>query len=273
MSNDIANNFAKIILVIFGSLFLFVALALFFGGGALFFVTTQFGSDDGFLSTNDISFETTNHAIVLQPININLGNIGRYQWRPNISDFVTIKLSGTNNNSSKNIFIGIGRTSDVNNYLDGVAYSEVTDFSLFPNRVTYTSHSGNELPINPAQSSLLLSAHGSGTQSLVWAPEEGSYSIIMMNEDGSSNVDLDVNFMAKIPFLNMIMIMLFIGGIVALMFGGFLIYFSRNLSNQSRQSVTSHNVSRSRGVVFCSKCGTNMFVGDSFCQNCGEPQK
>lgn len=272
---DLASPY-KIVLIIFGIISLILAFALFIGGGALFFVTNEFVDDDGFLNSNSILFESDSHAVVFQPINIDVGNFGSYMWHHSIGDFVTIKLSGSNNDQSKNIFIGIGKTSDVNNYLNGVAYSEVKNLNMFPTDVTYASHSGIELPEDPTtQTSFLVSVHGPGTQTLEWVPDAGSYSVILMNDDGSSNVDLNIKIMAKVPLLNTIMMMLFFGGIIALIFGCLLIYFARGLSNQSRQEVvaSSRFSSNKSGTVFCSKCGSKIDEEDGFCQNCGQKQK
>lgn len=267
MCANVSNNLSKIILLIFGGISILIALGLIVRGGSLFFVTNEFVDNDGFISTNSISFETTTSAIVFQPINIDIGNIGSYMWQPTLSDFITIKISGSNNDPSKNIFIGIDQTSKLINYLDGVGYSEVTDLNLFPLNIDYFSHTGHELPEDPTRTSFVISTYGSGTQSLEWEPEEGVYSIILMNDDDSSGIDLDVKFKAKVPFLNTIMMMLFTVGIIALIFGGLFIYFARGLSNQYSEEIVTSNES---GKIFCTNCGKNMIEEDVFCQNCGQ---
>jgi hypothetical protein len=49
-------------------------------------------------------------------------------------------------------------------------------------------------------------------QELVWAPQEGAWSVVVMNADGSGGVAADVQFGAELPWL-------FAAGVVVLVFG------------------------------------------------------
>ena len=46
------------------------------------------------------------------------------------------------------------------------------------------------------------SSHGNGRQSFEWSVDDGDYSIVVMNADGSLGVDADVSAGATIPFLD-----------------------------------------------------------------------
>lgn len=227
MGAPVGSQSARIILLIFGIIILLVAVFLLIAGGTLLGVTSEFTDSEGFISTTAIQFETDSHAIVFQPIDIELGEaVGISVWRPSPGDFVTVKLTGSNNDPSKNVFVGIARESDVNTYFSGVEYDEVTNFRYVPFDVTYTTHPGDAVPADPvSQTFWVVSAFGSGSQSLEWEPEEGSYSVVLMNDDGSAGVDLSARVGARIPLLLAIGQMLFIAGVVALIIGAVMIYF------------------------------------------------
>ena len=55
----------------------------------------------------------------------------------------------------------------------------------------------------PADSHIwAASEQGSGKQTLNWEIEDGDWSVVVMNADGSAGVDADISAGAKIPFLD-----------------------------------------------------------------------
>src|SRR5688572_28367205 len=58
-----------------------------------------------------------------------------------------LRVSGE---SSKPLFIGIARTADVERYLAGVEYDEVTDFDIDPLTLTTERQAGTNSPAAPA---------------------------------------------------------------------------------------------------------------------------
>ncbi len=225
-----SSSGARIVLVIFGGIVLLVAFGLLVGGGALLWVNMRLIDSEGFLATSSSGFETDSYAIAFQHVNINFGEgtIERAAWSPSISDFVTIRINGSSNNASKNVFIGIARDSDVTAYLNNISYAEVTHLSISSSRtvtVEYAAHAGQAAPAGPtSQTFWVASKHGSGEQTLEWSPEAGSYWVVLMNEDGSADVDLDVSLGVKIPLLSTIGLALVAGGVVALAIGIVVIY-------------------------------------------------
>ena len=61
---------------------------------------------------------------------------------------------------------------------------------------------------------------------MAWETEAGRHSIVLMNDDGSSGVDLSAVFKAKIPSIFGWSIGLLVGGIVLLIAGSFMVYFA-----------------------------------------------
>ena len=87
------------------------------------------------------------------------------------------------------VFVGVGRTADVDRYLAGAAVDEVTDFDVTPFRLTRETHAGSATPAPPASRSFWV-ARSSGDRSAAidWKVRDGSYRVVVMNADGSDGV-------------------------------------------------------------------------------------
>ncbi len=59
-----------------------------------------------------------------------------------------------------------------------------------------------------------------------WELEEGTFSLVLMNDDGAAGVDLDVKFMAQVKHILKIAIGSLVGGMVVLVGGVFMVYFA-----------------------------------------------
>jgi hypothetical protein len=104
--------------------------------------------------------------------------------------------------SAKPVFVGIARKATVDAYLAGTSYATVKDLDLDPFEVTYVAHSGSANPGPPAsQTFWAASAVGTDTPHLTWKPKSGSWSIVVMNADGSPGVSADVTAGAKVAWL------------------------------------------------------------------------
>ncbi|MCK4697690.1 MAG: DUF4389 domain-containing protein, partial [Dehalococcoidia bacterium] len=128
---------------------------------------------------------------------------------------------------SKGIFIGVAEESDWKAYLSDVEYDEITDFSLDPFDVDYINHPGSSVPAAPtSQTFWTAEMSGTGTQTLEWQLETGTYSVVLMNQDGSSGVDLDMAVGAKVPLIFGVGVGMVVMGIVALVVGILMIIFA-----------------------------------------------
>ncbi|MCW4037874.1 MAG: zinc-ribbon domain-containing protein [Candidatus Bathyarchaeota archaeon] len=221
----------RILPLVFGGIILLVAMGLLVGGGALLWINTSLIDNEDFITTKSYPLDRDSYAITFQQLNIDIDEVvGTWGvWRPSPSDLVTIKITVSSNDPSKNVFLGIGEKSDVEAYLFDVYYDEVITFSISPSQtisVEFNPHPGDSVTSEPAsQTFWTVSEHGVGTQILEWSPEEGDYWFVLMNEDGSAGVDMNIALGVKIPLLSTISVALLAGGVVALLIGGFLIYF------------------------------------------------
>ncbi len=221
----------KIVLLVFGIIVLLVSLVLLLPGGALIWAERALRDDEGFYTTKTIEFDRDSYAIVTEPANIDLGE--EWEWLPWVrswgpSDFLTLKIEGSSSDSSKQIFIAVAETSDLEDYLAGVEYDEITDFKFDRLKPEYTNHRGTSEPLDPtSQTFWIVSDHGAGTQALQWAMESGTYSFLLMNEDGSRGLDLEASIGIAVPsVLGGIGVALLIGGLVVLALAVLMLYLA-----------------------------------------------
>ncbi len=221
----------KIVLLIFGIIVLLISLVLLLPGGALIWAERTLRDSEGFYTSKTVELDRDSYAIVTEPANIDLGD--EWEWLPWVrswgpGDFLTLKIEGSSSDSSKQIFIGVAETSDLEGYLSGVEYDEITDWEFRRLKPEYTNHSGTSEPLAPtSQAFWIASAHGAGTQTLEWVIESGTYSLLLMNGDGSRGLDLEALIGIAVPsVLWGIGVGLLIGGLVVLLLAVVMIYLA-----------------------------------------------
>jgi hypothetical protein len=205
-------NGSRIALIVGGSLASLLAAGLLAIGGLALWGDSQKNSD-GYLSTDTHQFEAGTRALATENLDVDLGDA---DWVAQPNDLGKVRVQVESRND-KPVFVGIARTSDVDNYLASVSHTTVKDVDTSPFDADYDDHAGDRRPVAPADSHIwAASEHGSGTQTLHWEIEDGDYSVVVMNADGSSGVDADVSTGANVPFLDEI-------GWSALGSGGFVL--------------------------------------------------
>lgn len=226
-------NAGKIVILVVGIIFVVVAIGLIVVGGGVLWANGAFMDDEGYLTTKTIRIDKSSYAIVSEPTDIEVGSWWVWDW----SDLATFKIKGSNDDASKNIFIGVADESDLNSYFSDVSYDEVIHFDINPDRLDYRNHPGSSQPAAPiTQSFWLESVNGPGTQVMEWEFQAGTWSLVLMNEDGSAGVNLSVILGVKIPWLFGTGIGLLIGGIVALLLGTFMIVLAARRSRRPQPS-------------------------------------
>jgi hypothetical protein len=188
----------SIALVVTGSLATLLAVGLLAGGGLALWGNAQKDSD-GYLSTDTHQFEAGTRALATENLDIDLdggdvimdtGDLGKVRLQVESRD-------------DKPVFVGVARTSDVDDYLAGVSHTTLTDVSTSPFDADYDDHSGHRRPVAPVDAQIwAASEQGSGKQTLNWEIHDGDWSVVVMNADGSAGVDADISTGAKVPFLN-----------------------------------------------------------------------
>jgi hypothetical protein len=98
------------------------------------------------------------------------------------------------------VFVGIARTHDVSAYLAGVAHATVKDMD---GDASYDVQEGRAPSTPPSQADIWVAkSSGSGTQQVVWQVQNGDWTVVVMNADGSRGVTAEVAAGATLPSLD-----------------------------------------------------------------------
>ena len=177
-----------------------LALVLLAAGGLALWANGK-KDDDGYLTTKSERFATGTYALATDDLDIDSHGTG---WLVDTDRYGKVRLK-VQPRAGKPVFVGIARSDDVARYLDGTAHAELTDLSTDPFRAQYQPHAGDAPATLPSQQRFwTASAQGAGQQKLTWNVEHGSWSVVVMNADGSRGVDARVSAGANVPILSTI---------------------------------------------------------------------
>ena len=192
------NNAGRIALVVTGAVAALVSTALIVGGIAALWGDSQKDSD-GYLTTKSQQFESSGRALATDNLDVDLGDA---DWLADSDDLGRIEITAQSRDH-RPLFVGLARTSDVEEYLAGVPHSTVTDVDVSPFEADYERHGGNRHPVSPEHAGIWeASSPGRGEQSIDGEIEAGDWAIVVMNADGSLGVDADISAGANVPFLD-----------------------------------------------------------------------
>jgi hypothetical protein len=216
----------KKIFRVFGIIGLLISIYFLVSGGICLLSNSTTKDSEGFYSTWTIHIKKESYAIVIGPDGIDLDGV----WE--MLDLRAIKVEGSNNNPSNPIFIGTAREADIDAYLSGVHYDEITALHILPSRANYQNHPGSIVPGSPASQAFWVeSIYGAGTWNLTWEPEPSQYSLVLMNEDGSAGMDMNVVFGTKDALLFIAGIGNLMVGVVLLLLSLFVLFLTRRSRN------------------------------------------
>jgi hypothetical protein len=195
-----------------------VAMLMLAGGGALLWGDAQ-KDHDGYLSTGTDRFHTRTYAIRTDNLDVDTGGASSVLSH---DLFGSVRLKATSHDG-KRVFVGIARTSEVDAWLRGSAHATVTDVDTSPFHATYRTDGGGRPGAPGEQGFWAAKASGTGTQTLAWDVEDGNWSVVVMNADGSAGVDTGVVAGAELPWLDEAGWIVIGGGLLTLAVAGGLI--------------------------------------------------
>jgi hypothetical protein len=208
----------RILLLVFGGITVLVALALLASGGAAVWGLSQ-RDDAGFFTSGTHEFSTSSYALASESLDVGPDIPG---WLED--GFATVRVEAT---SAKPLFIGVGPVADVERYLGDVEHAQITNFDIDPFSVSYRALDGTAQPAPPASRDFWRArATGPGRQSISWPVEEGTWSVVAMNADGSRNVSVEARLGTRIQYVRWIVSGLFGAGVLVLLLGAGFIYLA-----------------------------------------------
>jgi hypothetical protein len=180
---------SRIVAIVIGSLLLLPSLAMLIGGGALAAAFAFARDDDGYFEASIDAIESPTAAVTAQDIAFS-AEPGSPGWLLDAIE-ADVRLRVTSGADGP-VFVGIGPEADVDTYLAGVAYDEVT--SLDGNDAVLSRRDGTSTAEAPTDEDFwVASATGPGTQQLDWEATDGRWSVVVMNADGAPGVRADVD--------------------------------------------------------------------------------
>jgi hypothetical protein len=208
---------SRIVALVAGCVLAAVGAALFAGAVGFTWAYTTQRDDDGYFTSRRVLVETPTPALHSERVDLG-SDEGPDQWPFGKGDLATVRLEARADDGDE-VFIGIGRTRDVDAYLDGVAHDEVTSirWSRGDRDVRYRRVEGASVAPAPTdQTFWAATASGSGVQTLRWEVEGGSWSIVVMHPDGTPAVRAEVSVGVKIGALIGILVGLWIAAVLTL---------------------------------------------------------
>ncbi len=206
----------RVVLLVLGSLVVFIGIGLLIAGGGLVFVDRTYTDETGFLTLDPVELHRDAFAITA-PATIE----GRWLWwwrGP-----ATIRVNARSMEPGGGVFVGVAARDDVANYLADVSYAELGEFRFDHDHdqpIKYRDRVGASTPTQPAlQPFWKATAAGTGTQSMVWSLEPGDWVLVVMNADGSRVVDVVGSIGVKAPWLFDDGLAVLAGGLFALGIG------------------------------------------------------
>lgn len=183
----------RVVAIIAGVLVGLIAIGFLIAGTFLTVGYAVTAEDDGYFDTSPKRFGTATVAVTTEEADL-VAEPAPPGWLwDSIGFSLRFRVAGSDNP----VFLGIGRESDVEEYLGSVVYDQVRE--IRPGEpVDYRSFPGTssiEPPVD--QDFWTAAAAGSGPLEVVWEVSEGSWVVVLMNADGSPGVVADVAVGAK----------------------------------------------------------------------------
>jgi hypothetical protein len=202
--------------LVVGVLLVLVSLVLLGAGGTgLWADRTQ--RDGGYVTTDVHEFSTSGSALATVSTELGSAGIG-WLYSPALLDEVRIRVTPTSPGSA--LFVGIGRSTDVDRYLAGVNHTVITEF--FGDEVEAVA-GGPPSSAPGTQDFWAASDTGPGARTLKWDPIDGSWTVVVMNADGRPGIDVGADLGARMPAVLWIAVGLLVAGAVFLAGGALLI--------------------------------------------------
>jgi hypothetical protein len=205
----------RIAALVIGVLLVLISLALLAAGGTgLWADRTQ--RDSGYATTSVHNFSTSGTALATESTHLGAAGV-EWLYAPGLLGKVRMRV--TPESSDTALFVGIGRTADVDRYLAGVQHTVISDF--FGNK-TRSVDGGPPGSAPGTQHFWVASSTGSGKRTVVWKPSKGSWTVVVMNSNARPGLDVRADLGARFPDLLWIVVGFLVGGAVFLA-GGVLL--------------------------------------------------
>ncbi|SFE86329.1 DUF4389 domain-containing protein [Blastococcus tunisiensis] len=191
----------RTVAVVMGSVLLFLSTGLLAGGGALLWADrTQ--RDDGYVMSGWADLSSPRHAVAGEGVELETGGS---DWV--IDDFLGTARLEVRSDDGRDLFVGVARTRDADEYLDGVGHGRLAELGpgwdgRRTGPATMDDVAGGPPAVPPGESDIWVAqSTGPGTQVLDWRPADGTWTVVVMRADGARGIDAEARVGATAPGL------------------------------------------------------------------------
>lgn len=205
----------RVIGVVASVVFLVIGSVIGLAGAAVIGVSVAV-RDEGMYTSAPTTWSTTGYAIRSEEVSLHSGAMMPAAPSRMMGEVEVTATTMTGHD----VFVGIARTADVEQYLGEVARSTVEDpWAGAADDTRFTA--GGEPAMPPSAAPVwITSASGPGTQTIRWTPRTGRWCLVVMNEDGTAPVAADVTVAAELPIVDVAGATLLATGLVVLIVSG-----------------------------------------------------
>ncbi len=202
-----------VVAIVIGCLLLLPGLGMVAGGSAIAIAQAVATDDDGYFSFTIDRIESSGVAVATTDLWLDDVEGDASPWVLDWLD-LDLRLRVEGARATDEVFVGIARSADVEEYLAATAHSEIVE--LDDRRPRYRELDGSVSIAPPLdQDFWTVSSAGTGEQEIEWDARGGRWSVVVMNEDASPDVAADVEIGARSGAVTPVAVMLLvIGGIV-----------------------------------------------------------
>jgi hypothetical protein len=208
-----------------GALILLVAYGALIGGLALLWSDSA-DREGGFIWGPSIPGASSGYAVISDDAHLDTSGVQA------VVDRVVhnVRLEVTPGDPTDVLFVGVGRSTDVHDYLRGVAHRQVGDLGqgghawgwLGPG--TTDDRPGGRPAAAPTDVDIWLArSTGIGTRTVEWPLVDGDWTVVVMNADADRGVSVTARTGAAAPALRWIAGGMALAGLVLLSVGGRLV--------------------------------------------------
>ncbi|MET8846805.1 DUF4389 domain-containing protein [Amycolatopsis sp. NPDC004625] len=213
----------RIAAAVTGAVLVLGSMGLLTGGATVLWADRTQRDADGYL-TASTTFVASGYAVATDPVRLEGVPV------PKLESFLgDVRIRATDT-GGRPVFVGIGRTADVERYLAG------TEYTTAGNR----THVGGAPAVPPGDApGWIASASGAGTQTVGRPVASGEWTAVVMNADGSRGISVRAEAGATAPALGWIALALLVSGLVVLAGGVVLIAVAAHRSAQHPAAPTA----------------------------------
>ena len=222
----------RVVMLVLGSLLALTGLGL-AGGGATLVAADQMARDaDGFLTSPQERLATGGFAITSEDMHMRVdGTLGL------VPDDVIGDVRLSADAAGGELFVGIAPSAEAAAYLGDVQHDTLVE--VRDGDPVYLSTAG-AAPATPPAEQDFWAAEATGTEpELTWRLEEGDWTAVIMNADGSAAVAADVSAGAEVPALQTVIAALFITAGLLLTVGAVVV--AAAIRSAGRRAATPSN--------------------------------